>query len=313
VPRSTVFAPSPYSAPPLSGQVPYAPPPYAQAPYAPPPYGQAPYGQAVPAAPARPRWWIAPQQVRWRIPGALIPWAVLVGSILVQIAVLWAGDLAGVRWMPDPATAIAGLTSYALMAVAVVLIVRLRGSGSLARDLGLAFRPVDLAIGFGGFVGVEIVRAVLSVATVPLLGAPTRGNVDITGSLPWFLVDDVLLAALVAPLVEELMARGLVLRAVRNVVLRRGIRRGLGEDDAALQRRAAVLAVLVSSALFTAAHLYEGWDEPRLMVYLVWTTLPMALVSGWFAIATRRLGAGIVMHVLFNLSASLLGFATLPR
>jgi membrane protease YdiL (CAAX protease family) len=63
--------------------------------------------------------------------------------------------------------------------------------------------------------------------------------------------------------------------------------------------------------VFTLAHVWEGFDDPRVIVALIAAILPTAFVAGALAIRTGRLGAGIVVHVLTNLSATLLGLSQL--
>jgi uncharacterized protein len=279
---------------------------------APPPPTGVPRSTEPPVAyvPPRPTWFAEPQDVRWGIPSALIPWGLLAVLIGAQFAVAPLLRAAHVRLPREPTGFLISLGAYVVLAVAAALILRL-GRGGRLRDIGLAFRPVDLAIGLGGFAVVQVVRLVLGGALIGLIGRPSHGNVPITASPLWFALETMLVAAVIAPVVEEIITRGMLLRAVRSRVLRRGAASGM--EERRLQRRAAVTAVAVSSAVFVLAHLYEGFDDVRVVILLVVTTLPMAVVAGWFAIVTRRLGAGIVMHVLINATAGVLAFVTLNR
>jgi uncharacterized protein len=281
---------------------------------APPPPTGAPRSTEPPASyvPPRPAWFAEPQDLRWGIPSALIPWGVLALLVAAQFAVAPLLRAGHVRLPREPTTFAIALGAYAAVAVAGVLVLRLGRGGGL-RDIGFAFRPLDLALGLAGFVAVEIVRAVLGAVAVLIVGTPSHGNLEVGPSPLWFALDVILVAGLIAPVIEEAITRGLLLRAVRTSVLRRGLRRGDDPDDRRLQVRAAVVSVAVSSGVFVLAHLYEGWDDARVVLLLIVTTLPMAIVAGWLAIATRRLGAGIVMHVLINMTAGVVAFATLPR
>jgi membrane protease YdiL (CAAX protease family) len=246
--------------------------------------------------------------VSWGVPLALLPWGVFVVLVGLQFGIGFVLRNAGVRLPREPIVFAVELGAYLVLAATVVLVVR-RGRGGLVRDLGLAIRPVDLALGLGGFAVVWVARLILGAIAIGIVGVPSHSNLFLEPDPLWFALTNVLVACVIAPLVEESMARGLVLRAARSSVLRRGIARGLPDDDRRLQVRAAWIAVLVSSAVFTLGHLWEGYDDPRVMVLLIVTTLPMALVAGAFAIRTGRLGAGIVMHALLNLSATVLAYA----
>jgi membrane protease YdiL (CAAX protease family) len=279
---------------------------------APPPPAGPPRSTIPPAAPPVPRWYGLPTQ-RWGVPSAFVPWYVFVVVVLLGDGFGLVVVRARIPIDAEAANFTAGMIAYGLLALTVAVVLRRHGIHHVARAIGLAFRPVDIAIGIGGFVGIGIVRVALSAALVPLVGAPSHGNVPISSSPVWFALSGIVLAGIVAPVVEEAMTRGLLLRAVRARSLRVGMRRGRRLDERGLQVRAAWVAVLVSSVVFTAAHLHEGLDDWRLLPYLVVTTFPFAIAAGWFAIATRRLGAGIIMHVLTNTTAVVVGFVTLHR
>jgi membrane protease YdiL (CAAX protease family) len=269
-----------------------------------------PSSDPAPVAPP-PRWWVVTlPNVRWRIPGALLPWGVFAVALGAELGIgLLIG---GPHALGGPVGFAAALVSYALIALTIVLVVRRRGSGNLRHDLGLAFRPIDLVIGLVAFVGVQILRVILGLLVVAIFGLPARTGTAVPPTPLWFVLNDLLVACIVAPFVEEAMARGLVLRAFRDAMLRRALRKGRALPDVDVQFEAAAVGVLVSSAIFVAAHLYKGAGDPRTMLVLATSILPLALVTGVLAVATRRLGAGIVVHVLTNVTAVLLGVALLP-
>lgn len=155
-----------------------------------------------------------------------------------------------------------------LGAVAVATVVRGR---SLAQDLGLRFRVADLWIGVAGGtvaqVGVVVLYLVLGVeADEPARQLTAKGE-GLGGALALLV-----LLAVVAPVVEELLFRGL---------LQRGLARYLPLPA----------AMVVTTLLFAAAHL-QGTQFPGLVV--------VGLVLSVLAWRCARLGPCIVAHMTFN-------------
>lgn len=187
-------------------------------------------------------------------------------------------------------TFIASMLAYAALTGVIAYAARKRGIGTLAADFGLRFRWVDLAIGLG--LGVALRIAYLFIAAV-VIGAsghvPERGNFEVPAAPLWVILNAVVLVVFVAPLVEELFFRGLVLRATRNRVLRHG----------GSATRAAVLGVAVSGLGFALLHLYESPDGIFLIILGI-NTLLVGLANGVITVATGRLGGAIVTHAVFN-------------
>ena len=96
----------------------------------------------------------------------------------------------------------------------------------------------------------------------------------------------VLGVALFAPVVEELLFRGLLLRAL-------------------LRRTTPVTAVLISSVVFAVVHLLDP-STAALMAPL----LLLAVISGIRAVRTGDLSQSILLHVGFNLLSAILLLAT---
>ncbi len=208
----------------------------------------------------------------------------------------------------DPFELTFGLLSYGILFAALIVISRRRGLKSLAADFGLRFRPVDLAIGLGIGILVRILTFIEALVVVAVTGkAPTRGNADFGTDPLWIILNGVVVAALIAPVVEELIFRGLVLRAVRWAILRG--RSGSPRPQpatATVRGWAAVIAVAVSALLFAAAHLYEAIGDPILLITLGLFTLTAGVLHGVITIATGRLGPAIVAHFVVNGSSVLL-------
>lgn len=159
----------------------------------------------------------------------------------------------------------------------VIFAARVKGSGSLVRDFGLAARGRDVLVGIP-------IGVVAQLGLVPLLYLPFKVDADKLNKPakemadkahgPAFLVLALVLA-IGAPLVEELFFRGLLLRAVAN-------RFGTG------------WGVAGSSVLFALVH-FEALQFPALLIF--------GIVLGVLAVRTGRLGPGIAAHAAFNLVA----------
>ena len=171
---------------------------------------------------------IDPQRSRWGIPDILIAVvAFFVGGIVLGGAVFLIGSAAtgaGVRAFVDEYAGVINIISLFGQWGAVIgflmLIARLKGSGSLRRDFGLAFSWWDPLIGAAAAVVTLLVSGMVQALVAFVTGAPPASNSeaifgDVIDNKP-LLIATVLLASIGAPLVEELLFRGLVLRALRS-------------------------------------------------------------------------------------------------
>ena len=200
---------------------------------------------------------------------------------------------------------ITSLLAYGGLALVIVIVSRRLGLRSLARDFGLRFRPVDLLIGLAiGVVG-RIATVILTIVAIAATGyEPESGNLVLSPQPIWLVLNGLVIAVIVAPVVEELFFRGLLLRAIRNRVLRWKGREQ--PADAETQKRAVILAIAISSVAFMALHLYQS-SSWTLFIILAGSTLVVGVLNAFVAILTHRLGGAIVGHVVFNGSAVLLG------
>lgn len=171
---------------------------------------------------------------------------------------------------------------------AVVLASRLRGTGRVVADMGLAVRPWDLLVGPAVGVGCQLVL-------VPLLYLPLEPFVPhlqrrlsgpathLTGGFPGAELAIIgFLTVVVVPVVEELLFRGVVLRALLRLF--GGAGRVLGP----------VLAVAATGVLFGLAHA-ESLELLGLAAF--------GIVLSVLAYRTGRLGPGMLAHGAFNLVA----------
>lgn len=173
---------------------------------------------------------------------------------------------------------------------AVLLASRRRGSGRVVADMGLRVRPWDLVL--GPLVGVACQLVLVPVLYLPL--QPLVPHLDrrlsgpanhLTGGFPGADLAVIgFLTVVVVPVVEELLFRGLLLRAL--VRLFGGAGKVAGP----------VLAVVCTGVLFGLAHA-ESLELLGLAGF--------GIVLSWLAYRTGRLGPGMLAHGAFNLVAVL--------
>ena len=242
--------------------------------------------------------------VRWGIPSSVLGLGVFIGALALGVALY----VAGVFSNPSAAQFVTDVLGYGAMFGVIVLVVRRRGSGSLAADLGLRIRWIDLALGLGGAFVAKFVAVFFAVLAQRLAGdTPVQGNLTLDSDTFWIVLNALLFACLIGPFVEEVFFRGLLLRGIRNRVLRTSP----GAVDAAgfvhdpdRLRLANTLAIVLSAVVFAALHLYESSSWASALA-LGASTLALGLINARLAVSTGRLGAGVVAHVLFNASSVL--------
>jgi membrane protease YdiL (CAAX protease family) len=202
--------------------------------------------------------------------------AVLLSTIA---AVAWLGASAG-----DPlgfgALAFGQIGLWAGLFATTLLASRFKGSGTLAQDFGLRLRRRDAFVGLPigvatQLVAVPIVYAGITLFTGPLdVGRPAQELFHRGGSAGvGFLLAGVVV---VAPFIEELFFRGLLMRSLAN-------------------RFGGRWSVVLSSVLFGSTHFQ--------LVQLAGLTVA-GLVFSVLAHRSGRLGPAIWAHVGFNLAAA---------
>ena len=159
---------------------------------------------------------------------------------------------------------------------------RTKGTGSAARDFGLAMRPTDLLVGVGGGVVALAISAAMSLGFEALRGEDAPTNTDIlAGDLNSFLVVLVLvvIVAIGTPIAEEVFFRGLVLGAARK-------------------RWGTVAGVASSSVIFGAFHVQT---EPLAWLFIGAVTAGYGVVFALVRVWTQgRLAASVVAHMVVN-------------
>lgn len=205
--------------------------------------------------------------------------ALVVWSILAQILVGVPLALAGFEFGNDVPTLLV-LVATELVTLGGVF-AWLAGRGHLTWQLSGPERPTwprDVLVGLGvGAVGFVIVAVTVTVAN-ELFGpfeAPTQGLLQTTTEGGLATVLSVLVAVGMAPVVEEVIYRGVLFQAIRD-------RAGLG------------WAVGMSSLVFALVH-FEITQIPFRVALL--------LLGMWFALAfhrSRSLVVAVVGHAVFN-------------
>lgn len=211
----------------------------------------------------------------------------LAGWIVAQVLAVVALTVIGVTDTITLALVTLPIGWIALVGYLVIL-TRLKGYGSLRRDFGFRFRWVDPFMGFSIGLLILFVSFVVRVAVAKAFGEEPTGNADaIFGDVQsnrYAVLAMAAMAAIGAPIVEELFFRGLALRAFEK--------RWAG----------AVVGVCCSSLLFALLHFQAGTVASAL-----------SLIAGIFvygasfavmARATGRLGPSIFAHMTINGLAS---------
>jgi membrane protease YdiL (CAAX protease family) len=170
---------------------------------------------------------------------------------------------------------------------ALLFVSRRKGRATLRGDFGLVVRARDWA-----WLAAGVLLQVVSLGLVGLLDQ-VAGKLDQQQAVKTLedskgpeVVLIVLGVALLAPVVEELLFRGLLLRAL-------------------LRRTSPIAAVLISSVCFSAVHLLD-WSTLPLMAPL----LLLALISAIRAVRTGDLSQSILLHVGFNLLSAVVLIAS---
>jgi hypothetical protein len=213
------------------------------------------------------------------------------GLIAIAFMSLGAGVLAGVAvqsfWSSPWAAASATLLVWVGMAVPIAIAFR----GSRPAGL-LRFRAVDVLYGvaLGGLL--RLTQGWLEVATGGSGALPVATRID--GAIPasWWLTDAAA-AVLVAPGIEELFFRGVLLIALFSV-----LRRPLGALGAG------IVALLTVTGVFVIVHALTL--ELTLPIDELATLALLGVTTGLLVLLTGRLWGAVLVHAMFNATFVLL-------
>jgi membrane protease YdiL (CAAX protease family) len=157
------------------------------------------------------------------------------------------------------------------------------GTGRVFSDFGVKFRWVDL--GWGPLIWLSTVVAMgVALAVMKVLDVPYRGNLDVDDGGP-FERDNTSIAALLisavvfAPIVEEMIFRGAVLRGL-------------------LSKMAAVAAIGIQAVLFGVAHFDPDFGRESIGLIIALSVAGAGLGLGGYLL--RRLGPVIIAHAVMN-------------
>lgn len=199
----------------------------------------------------------------------------IVGSAIVGGARSDTAGTVGPIW----ATLIAAVALWSALVAGMVWVSGRYGTGSLVADLGLRFRPIDLVgIPLGVVCQLVLVRVVYWPLRSIWPATFDEGRIETSARDLYdsahgaWLVGLVLMVVVGAPVVEELVYRGLLQRSVA-------------------QRLPGAAAVVLVAAWFALIH-FRPVEYPGLFAF--------GLVLGAMALVTRRLGMGVLAHCAFN-------------
>lgn len=205
--------------------------------------------------------------------------AVLVVSLLASKFLLDA--LVGLDWPIVIYVIILGLVGYGPSVVWWLYATRRWGSGHPVADVGA--RPTWSDLGWGPIIWLAAIGVQIAlVALVVGFRIPISNNTDGIAELQAdrsYVIALVITAVIAAPLVEEMVFRGLLMRSL-------------------LSRVGPVVAVAVQGILFGVAHVDPVRGVGNIGLALVLSGVGCAF--GGFAYMLRRIGPTIVAHAVLN-------------
>ena len=221
-----------------------------------------------------------------RPPHDTLPWQAGVGAVVVLAVSLLAS-----KWVLEALVELGWpIVAYVLVLAAIAYgpslvwwwyASRRWGSGHPIRDVGARPRWSDL--GWGPLVWLAAIATQIAIAALVLAtGIPLSNNTDGVDELAAdraYVVAIVVTAVLVAPLVEEIVFRGLVLRGFLDIM-------------------AAPVAIALQGVIFGVAHVDPVRGSGNVGLALVLSGVGIAF--GGFAHLLRRIGPTIVAHAIFN-------------
>ncbi len=227
---------------------------------------------------------VAPRPAREALPTlpVIAAWGAIIVLVVSLISSKYILDaIVHFEWPVVVYVALLALIAYGPSVWWCVYASRRWGTGDLRADLGLSARLADL--GWGPVVWLSALGAQLAIAAVVLgLDIPVSNNTDAITDVQddrTYVISVVITAVVAAPIVEEMVFRGVVLRGLRSVM-------------------PIAVAVVVQGVLFGAAHVDPIRGTGNIGLVLVLSGVGIAF--GGAVALIGRVGPAMVGHALFN-------------
>lgn len=226
-------------------------------------------------------------RIRWGLGDFLWIWAAMFVVQVILISMVAAAHGVKDTFHPDAGDVAILTIGSALFTLFLLQVgVANRGRGSLRADLGLTVRLSDWP-----WLAVGVLLQLVATAGVGLIetvaGHPPQQEVaralEHSATVP--AIFGTIAVVVFAPLAEELLFRGVLLRGL-------------------LRRTNAVAAVVLCGFVFAAGHLVDANAAPLLAPLAM-----VGIVSGVLAVRTGELSRSILLHAGFNLLSAILLFA----
>jgi hypothetical protein len=221
-----------------------------------------------------------------RAPHPTLPIEVAVGALLSMAVPLIASrfllrSLAGQHWPIAVYVVLAGVIGYGPPVVFWRYASRRWGSGDARADIGLRFRWADAGWGpltwLAAFVGEAIVAVVITATKIPFEN--NTDQISAARDNPGYVIPLLVLAVVAAPIVEEIVFRGMILRGL-------------------LSRFGPVVAIGLQGSLFGLAHFDPSRGVGNIGLVLVLSSV--GCVFGGACYLVRRLPPTMIAHAILN-------------
>lgn len=186
--------------------------------------------------------------------------------------------------------AIGYLVVFIPLVAAIAFATLFRGQRSLVRDFGFSATWLDLVLGIALGLALRVVGMWVEVALYGIRLHGGASGIPRSQGLVWVLLA-VIVPIIIAPLIEELFFRGLLLRGLRRWSARRSLSHWLS----------AALAIVGSSLIFMLVHVIGVHSERQIILIGVMTFL-LGCAAAAVAVKTGRLGASLALHMTYNAS-----------
>ncbi len=215
-----------------------------------------------------------------------LPLVAAIGAMVVLTASLVASKfileaLVDFEWPLVAYVLLLALTGYGPSVAWCFYASRRWGTRRLSTDIGLTPQWAD--IGWGPVIWLAALGAQIAMAAIVVgLDVPISSNTDGVTELQadrTYIVSLVITAVIAAPIVEEMVFRGVVLRGFRSCT-------------------PVVLAIVLQGVLFGAAHFDPIRGRGNLGLVMVLSGV--GIVFGAAAVLLRRIGPTMVAHAIFN-------------